>query len=89
MQLSATDLIHAKEAARNLLEALGLRNYLYQVEPRENPWMVRVDCAVEDGWRSMTVDVDVTDLLESRNDDSVFERLLASWSKHFQPCLPD
>jgi hypothetical protein len=83
MRLSSKKLINAKEATRNLLEALGLDAYLYEVEPRENPWLVRVDCAVEGGWQSISIDVEVEDLIKSRKDKELFGQLLEQWGKHF------
>jgi hypothetical protein len=83
MRLSSKKLINAKEATRNLLEAMGLDAYLYEVEPRENPWLVRVDCAVEGGWQSISIDVEVEDLIKSRKDKELFGQLLEQWGKHF------
>lgn len=89
MKLSSEDLLQAKEAAQALLEQLGLSAYLFEVEPREVAWQVRVECAVNSGWQSTTLDVDKQELLNSRTDKEVFQRLLAEWSGHFLGDRPD
>jgi len=86
MRLSTEDLIQAKEATRTLLERLGLAAYLFEVEPREKLWQVRVDCAVDGGWQSITLDVDLKQLLMCRNDPGVHEQILAQWRKQLAAC---
>lgn len=89
MKLSSEDLLQAKEAAQALLEQLGLSAYLFEVEPGEVVWLVRVECAVNSGWQSTMLDVDKQELLNSRTDKEVFQRLLAEWSGHFLGDRPD
>ena len=86
MKLSIDDLVQAKEATHALLEQLGLATYLFEVEPRDGPWQVRVECAVDGGWQSIVLDVDVQELLKSHTDSGMFEQLLAQWCGHFAAC---
>lgn len=47
MNLTGKNLAEAKETVGNLLEQLGLSAYLFEVEPHENFWEVRVECAID------------------------------------------
>ena len=89
MKLSSEDLFQARDATQALLEQMGLSAYLFEVEPREVAWQVRVECAVNSGWQSTTLDVDKQELLNSLTDKDVFQRLLAEWSGHFVGDRPD
>lgn len=68
MILSAAELTAAKDATGALLDELGLEAYLYEVEPEEDAWRIRVDCASGEGWQSLSVTVDKQTLLASRTD---------------------
>jgi hypothetical protein len=76
MLLSAAELAEAKDAAGMLLDTLGLEAYLYQVEPRDGSWEMRVDCATADGWQSLTVRLEKELLLASRTEAAARERVL-------------
>jgi hypothetical protein len=47
MMLSERELTQARETVASLLETLGLTAYLFEVEPREGRWEVRVECALD------------------------------------------
>lgn len=83
MTLSSETLLQTRGAAQALLEQLGLRTFLFEVEPGEDVWRVRVECAVDSGWQSTTLDVDKLELLNSRTDNDVFQKLLTDWGSHF------
>lgn len=53
MPTSTDELLKAKEAVQALLESLSLAAYLFEVEPREDQWELRVDCSVDQGWQSI------------------------------------
>jgi len=83
MKLSSEALLQSRDATQALLEQLGLSAFLFEVEPGEVVWRVRVECAVNSAWQSTTLDVDKQELLNSRTDKDVFQRLLVEWRKHF------
>jgi hypothetical protein len=89
MKLSSEDLLQSREATQVLLDQLGLSAYLFEVEPREVAWQVRVECAVDSGWQSTTLDVDKQELFKSRTDKDVFQKLLVEWRRHFAVGWPD
>ncbi|MFA7618222.1 MAG: hypothetical protein WC012_04145 [Thiohalomonadaceae bacterium] len=66
---------NARDAADQLLRAVGLDAYLFQVEPDGSDWHLKVECATEDGWQSLEMDVDEAELLASCTDPAAFERL--------------
>ncbi len=68
MILSSAELSAAKDATGALLDELGLKTYLYEVEPEDDAWRIRVDCATGQGWQSLSVTVDKQTLLASRTD---------------------
>ena len=89
MKLSSEDLFQTREATQALLEQLGLSAFLFEVEPGEVVWQVRVECALNSVWQSTTLDVDKQELLNSRTDKDVFQRLLVEWRGHFAVGRPD
>lgn len=86
MNISTQALTQAKEATAGLLEQLGLEAYLFEVEPREGPWEIHVDCALADGWQSLTLPVDVARLLGTRSDETLRSQVLNDWRERFAAC---
>lgn len=86
MSASTEELLKAKETAAALLEQLGLVAYLFEVEPREEHWEVRVDCALDQGWQTSVLFVDKALLLSSPHDPGARERLLQEWGRHLASC---
>lgn len=85
-RITTRDLAQAKEAVNLLLEELGLANYLFDVEPRSGPWEVRIDCAADGVWHSLTLTVDLAELTEVVTDPAARERLLARWRNTLGAC---
>jgi hypothetical protein len=86
MPLSAIELARAKEAVAGVLEDLGLEAYLFDLRLQEGPWELHVDCAADDGWQSLSIPVEVDQLLASRRDSTVRARLLRDWESHLSAC---
>lgn len=81
MILSSAELAAAKDATDALLDELGLEAYLFEVEPQETAWQIKVDCATAEGWQSLTLTVDKQALLESRTDPAVRSRLMGTFRR--------
>jgi len=79
MPLSAADLEGATQATYALLEELGLRAYRFAIEPRDAAWEVKLECAVDDAWEALTLQVDKGLLLASRDDDAARARVVTEW----------
>ncbi len=86
MPTSTDELLKATDAARALLDQLGLAAYTFEVEPREGEWHVCVECAVAEGWQRSVLGTDKALLLASAQDRGARKRLLADWSKHLADC---
>jgi len=86
MRVSADELRRAREATEALLEEMGLAAYLYEVGASETGWMVRVECAVANGWQVVEIPVTKEDLLGAPRDARVRARLLQEWSDELGPC---
>lgn len=86
MNLSARTLNDAREITAGLLEQLGLDAYLFEVEPRDGPWEVRIECAHTDGWQTVLLAVELERLLGCRSDGAERTRLLGDWARRLNAC---
>lgn len=88
-QITTRDLARTKEAVAALLEQLGLSAYLFEVEPRGDgePWTVRIDCAAQEGWQSLSLPFDADRLLGSEAEARVRSDMLSEWRHALAGCL--
>jgi hypothetical protein len=86
MAFSGPELTGSRNAASAILEELGLDAYLFAVEPREGSWELTLECAVEEGWQTIKMPVDIHELLASRTDAGALSRLTASWGAKLAEC---
>jgi hypothetical protein len=86
MAWSAAELEQAREAVSALLDELGLEAYLFAVEPRDGNWEVKVECAVQEGWETVTLPVDIRLLLASPVDREARARLAQAWDAKLAAC---
>ena len=86
MAITTRQLAQAKDAATALFEQLGLAEYLFDVEPRDGPWQVRIDCAANGGWQSLILDVDPDQLLRIQEDARARDELLERWRRALSSC---
>jgi hypothetical protein len=82
MELSEKALTQARDTVQTLLEQLGVKAYLFEVEPRTDHWEVRIECAPDSGWQSSIFNVDDDWLSACRTDTAARSALLAEWRKH-------
>ena len=87
MSISTQELAQARELVGQLLEALGLDAYLFEVEPGESRWDVRVECAVQGGWTTCELQVEKRQLLDGVGDAAVRQALLDDWRRALSDCL--
>jgi len=79
--------IRAREAAAELLEALPLTSYLYELAPRSSGrWSLRLAYEIQGDWRVACIDVAPEDLIAAVKDAAVRQRLLAAWRRRLAPC---
>ena len=86
MTLSMTELAQAREVVRRVLEELQLDAYLYEVEPREGQWEVKVECPTVDGWGTCRLTADREYLLRGVEDAVVHEVLIDNWREALADC---
>lgn len=78
-RITTRELAHAKDAANVLLEEIGLSAYVFEVEPRNGPWQVRIDYASGGVWQSLTLSVESAELIEVVTNSETRQRLIARW----------
>ena len=88
MVVSTSELIKARDTASAILEELKLDAYIYEVEPQNGDWELKVECAcdVDGGWEMVTLKVPKQMLLDSDRTHSAKESLFAYWRKKLNRC---
>ena len=86
MNISTQQLIDAKEATSGLIDQLGLEDYVFDVEPHEDQWEVRVECGHGGMWQSVTLMVDAARLRASRDNATERTQLLKEWGERLAAC---
>lgn len=84
---SVLDIRGARAAVEQVFDELGLGAFVYTVEPKENGWELRAECAVEEGWQTIVLPVDPADLTASLSDPGVRRELCTAWAPHFRACV--
>lgn len=88
MSISIGELAQAREVTGSLLNELGLKTYLFEIEPGEDYWQVKIDCAmkIDGGWQSTVLPVTKEILLASREDATAHETILDAWRARLLAC---
>ena len=88
MSLSILELAKARESANAILELLQLDAYIYEVEPRDETWELKIECAceIDGGWETIRLQVPRKMLLDSFDDDKVKHDLFGFWKKKLANC---
>ncbi|HKJ88530.1 MAG TPA: hypothetical protein VKA48_08480 [Gammaproteobacteria bacterium] len=86
MRISGGELERARVITEDLLEELGLEAYLYEVEPREDAWEIRVECALNEGWQRALLSVERERLLSVPHRSQVRRGLLEEWDGELSAC---
>lgn len=86
MNVSTAQLASAREITNELFEILGLRAYLFEVEPQDNGWLIQVECAVDEGWMSTNLYVEHNLLIQSKDKQAVRDQLLQQWGEQLTSC---
>lgn len=86
MSLSMNELAQAREVVARVLEELQIDAYLFEVEPLEGHWEIRVECAVADGWETCRLKAKKEYLLRGADDAVVHEVLIDAWKDALADC---
>ena len=80
MSLTQAVLIAARHAASQLLDQMGLENYLFEVEPRPGSWAVHIEHPRNGAWHEQTLVASERELLETLDDPDRRVSLANRWS---------
>lgn len=58
MATTSSDFIQARLLIDGILDELELDAYLFEIEPHDGQWELKVECAVDEGWGSYSVTLD-------------------------------
>ena len=88
MGFTTVELAMARDVSRSLLEGLGLDAYLFEVEPREDYWELKVECAneVDGSWTTISVHIADGLLMGAAEDDEKKEQLLEFLHRELSAC---
>ena len=86
MSATIEQLATAREVVAKLLEELQLDAYLFEVEPLEGPWEVKVECPVEGGWETFRLTIKKEYLLRGIDEAVLHEMLLDDWREALSAC---
>jgi len=86
MTLSMTELAQAREVVGRVLDELRLDAYLFEVEPHEGHWEIRVECPVAEGWETCRLTADKEYLLRGTDDAVVHAVLVDAWGDALADC---
>jgi len=88
MPLSTSDIAIARETANKILEELQLDAYVFEIEPVNENWELKIECACEiDGsWQSFTIQVPRQMLMNGLVDDTAKRHLFEYWKKKLVAC---
>jgi hypothetical protein len=79
MEWTVRTFVEARQATERVLDELGLGNYLFDVEPLDDGWEVRVECQLQEGWKVTRVFVEREALERSLHDMQARAGLLATF----------
>jgi len=83
---SALDIRESRAAIERILDELGLRDFVFTIEPKEQVWELHVECSTEQGWQTVALPADLAELRASRHDGAVRERLRETWRRRLGEC---
>jgi hypothetical protein len=87
MTLSLTELAEIREVIAKLLDQLKLDAYLFEVEPKEDQWEIKVECAVDkECWETVRLTAKKEILFHGADDAIMHEALLDNWREALSAC---
>lgn len=86
MRVSTLDFVRARDVAARLLDELDLDAWLFEIEPKENHWELKVECATDSGWETVTVGVHQEVLQQCCDDEQKRRALVQEWGGRLRAC---
>ncbi len=82
----ATDPAALRAAIQRILDELGLQAFLFTHETKDDGPLLRIECATNGDWKTVTLPVDDAELLASAHNMAVRQRLREAWRERLCDC---
>ena len=79
MELSVNELAQMRETVTALLDELQLEAYLFEIEPEEGQWEIKIECAIDQGWETFRLTAEKEYLLRGAEDAVAHAVMLDNW----------
>ena len=79
MKWSVEELTNIRVLVGDVLDGIGLRSYVFNVEQEENDWIVSVDFSHRDEWQAVDLRVDKQMLRDCLVNTQARDNLAALW----------
>lgn len=86
MELSVNELAQMRATVTALLDELQLTAYLFDIEPQEGQWQIKVECASRGGWATFSLSADKDYLLHGSEDAVAHAVILDNWRDTLRTC---
>jgi hypothetical protein len=86
MPLSINELAQIRQTVTGILDELQLDAYLFEVEPQEGQWEIKVECAIAEGWETVRLTAKKEYLQRGSDDAVIHELLLDEWREALSAC---
>ena len=85
MNTSITELAKIREVVSKLLDELHPEAYVFDIEPQEGHWQLNIECAIDNGWESISLKAN-KDYLQHGDDAVIHQLLLDEWREALSAC---
>jgi hypothetical protein len=80
------DLVMARELLTTVVDALELDAYLFDIEPGEGVWIVKIECAAGGGWERVELSLSNDQLRRASGEIGVMKQLSGEISERLRDC---
>lgn len=88
MALSTVQFAKVRDTVGQMLDELGLRAYLFEVEPVEDQVKIKVECALDGEWEAVEVSFDSGLVLRAIDDPEAYRSVRERLRTAVTACLP-
>jgi len=81
MSWSVDELSDIRVVVAEILDDIGLRSYVFNIEQDEKEWIVSVDFPDQEQWQTVDLHVDKDVLHDCLTHDKKREKLSSAWKK--------
>lgn len=86
MTTTTAQIAMIREYVNGLLDGLGLDAYLFEIEPHDDEWKIKVECAIEQGWTNVSIMLDGDSMQASCDNDQLKQQLIDELSQSLCDC---